>query len=66
MDEDESWHALMLVTFVVVGVVVALIVWASVRALTSLRNADRAAYLDSRNPARWARKADTPPSDPPP
>ena len=56
----------MLVTFVVVGVVVALIVWASVRALTSLRNADRAAYLDSRNPARWARKADTPPSDPPP
>ena len=56
----------MLVTFVVVGVVVALIVWASVRALTSLRNADRAAYLDSRDADVWVRRTDTPPSDPPP
>ena len=51
---------------VVVSVVVALIVWASVRALTSLRNADRAAYLDSRDADVWVRRTDTPPIDPPP
>ena len=52
------------VTGVILGVI-ALIAWVSRRAIT-LRDDDRAAYLDSRNPARWARKADTPPSDPPP
>ena len=52
------------VTGVILGVI-ALIAWVSRRAIT-LRDDDRAAYLDSRNPARWARKADTPPIDPPP
>ena len=54
------------VVFVVIAVVGVMIAALVECAIVALRNADRDAYLDSRNPARWARKADTPPSDPPP
>ena len=51
------------VVIAVVGVMIAALVEC---AIVALRNADRAAYLDSRDADVWVRRTDTPPSDPPP